>query len=70
MSIPELKKMVEETSREERVFLAAYLRHLQRGEQEGHRDRLDQLCDEFSSGRRYSIGLASNLHDKLEEGDR
>lgn len=70
MSITELKKIVDETSGEERVFLAAYLRHVERRHDPAHRETLDRLCEEARSGRRYSLSRARELHDKLEAGDR
>lgn len=54
MSIAELKKIVDETTGEERVFLAAYLRHVERRHDPGHREKLDRLCEEATSGRRFS----------------
>ncbi len=70
MSIAELKKIVEDTSSEERIFLAAYLQHVERRDDPVHRERLDRLCDEFSSSRRYSLKRVRDLHSKLEEGDK
>ncbi len=43
MSIAELKKIVEDTSSEERIFLAAYLQHVERRDDPVHRERLDRL---------------------------
>lgn len=70
MSIAELKKIVDGTNREERSFLAAYLRHVERRNDRDHRARLDELGDEFSSGPRFSLEKARDLHARLEEGDR
>ena len=70
MSIAELKKIVDETSGDQRVFLAAYLRHVERRDDLAHRENLDRLCEEATSGQRYSLERARELHSKLEAGDR
>ena len=62
MGIAELKKVVEDTNREERIFLAAYLQHVERRDNPAHRKGLDSLCDEVSSGRRYSLERFRDLH--------
>lgn len=70
MSIADLKKVVDGSNRQERVFLAAYLRHVNRRDDPNHRKKLDDLCGEFESGQRFSLKRAGELSDDLEKGDR
>ena len=70
MSITELKNIVDRTTDEERIFLAAYLRHVERRNDQAHQEKLDHLCEEAASGQRYSLERVRDLHTKLAAGDR
>ena len=55
MSVVELKRVVDESSEEERVFLAAYLQHVERASSPQNADNLDRWLREMETGKKASL---------------
>jgi len=66
MSTAELKKTIERLDSEDRVFLAAYLKHLRRVEDPGYQAELSALNAEIDNGRGFSLDQVQRMHDALK----
>lgn len=53
-------------SPEERVFLAAYLKHLARVEDVAYRSELGRLDQEIDAGKKFSLAQVQRMHDSLK----
>ncbi|HEY1172219.1 MAG TPA: hypothetical protein VGH19_12670 [Verrucomicrobiae bacterium] len=67
MSTKELIRTANELNSEERVFLAAYLKHLARVDDPAYRTQLTQLNEEIDSGKRFTLQQVKRLHKALEK---
>jgi hypothetical protein len=65
MSIQELKKELEATSDEDRLFLLAYLKHLTHRDDPGYRKHLAGRASELESSK-VSLDQIKRLHSALE----
>lgn len=66
MTLLEIKRSVEGASGEDRLFLEAYLRHLNRADDPGNAADLDQRMREMDEGRKVSLSTALRLHESLK----
>lgn len=66
MSLQELKAGIEQSTPEERLFLAAYLKHLARKDDPAYRADLAQRIDEMKAGKRFSLDQVKRVHQSLE----
>lgn len=65
MSVAELKKMVDQTTPEERLFLQAYLDHLARRDDPANAEDLFRRMKEIDSGKKVTLAQARKLHQAL-----
>ena len=66
MSVAELKEIVDESTAEGRVFLEAYLQHLNRvTDPESGRD-LDERLMQMDAGNKISLTRALEMHEALK----
>ena len=65
MSVTELKKTVENLTAEERVFLAAYLKHLSRVDDPAYQAELTRLNEEISTGKKFTLPQVLRMHEAL-----
>jgi hypothetical protein len=65
MTLQELKRGIDESAPEDRLFLAAYLRHLAQKDDEAYRAELARRRDEMSAGKRFSIEQVRRVHENL-----
>jgi hypothetical protein len=66
MSTAELKQTAESRTAEERVFLAAYLKHLSRKDEPAYQADLTRLNDEIEGGKRFTLDQVQHLHETLK----
>ncbi len=66
MSTTEIKKTAENLTPEERVYLAAYLKHLARVDDPSYQAELARLNDEIDTGKKFSLEQVTRLHDALK----
>jgi hypothetical protein len=66
MTLEELKQGIDQSTEEDRLFLAAYLKHLNRKDDPAYRRELSRLRDEMNEGKRYSLEQVKRVHDALE----
>lgn len=66
MTIAEIKTGIEQSTPEERAYLAAFLKHLARKDDPAHRAELTRLNEEFESGKKFSLDQVKRLHKTLE----
>ena len=55
MSVAEIKQVVDRATDEERVFMAAYLQHVERATNSSHALELDQKLSEVETGKSLSL---------------
>ena len=67
MSTADLKRAAESLSLEDRVFMAAYLKHLGRVDDRAYQDELTRLNAEIDAGRKLSLEQVRRLHKALED---
>ena len=65
MSSAELMQTADRLTGEERVFLAAYLKHLARVEDPRYQAELSRLDREVDVGKKYSLDQVQRMHDAL-----
>lgn len=65
MSVVELKKMVDQTTPEERMFLQAYLDHLARRDDPANAQDLTRRMKEMDAGKKVTLAQAKKLHQAL-----
>ncbi|MBM3883753.1 MAG: hypothetical protein FJ387_29280 [Verrucomicrobia bacterium] len=66
MSTAELKRTAESLNAEERVFLAACLKHLARVDDPAYRAELTRLNDELDAGKRFTLAQVQRMHEALQ----
>jgi len=66
MSTAELKQTAESLNAEERIFLAAYLKHLARRDDPAYQAELTRLNDEIEGGRKFTLDQVQHLHETLK----
>jgi hypothetical protein len=66
MSSTELIKTANSLNPEERVFLAAYLKHLTRVDNPAYQSELSRLNQEIDDGKKFSLEQVKRLHDSLK----
>ncbi len=66
MSVAELKKTVESLSADERLFLAAYLKHLSRVDDPSYQSDLTRLNAEIDSGKKLTLPQVVRMHEALK----
>ena len=66
MSVAELKEIVDKSTEEERIFLEAYLQHLNRvADPENGRD-LDERLGQMDAANKVSLTKAFEMHQALK----
>lgn len=63
MSTAELKQTAESLNAAERIFLAAYLKHLSRVDDPAYQAQLTRLNDEIEGGKKLTLDQAQHLHE-------
>ena len=66
MSVAELKKTAENLTPEERIFLAAYLKHLARVDDPAYQEELSRLNGEIDAGKKFSLSQVVRMHEALK----
>lgn len=66
MSHQELKATVDSLSADDRIWLAAYLIHLERRDSEANKAELTRLNQEIDAGRCYTLEQLEKVHAALE----
>jgi hypothetical protein len=68
MTVAELKTGIEQSSPEERLYLAAFLKHLGRKDDPAYRAELTRLNAEIDEGegKKFSLEQVKRLHETLE----
>lgn len=66
MSLAEAKRMVDQMSAEERLFLAAYLHHRLRVDDPANRADLEERMRQVEAGNKVTLERAWELHKALE----
>jgi hypothetical protein len=66
MTMAEIKSGIEQSTFEERAYLAAFLKHLARKDDPAYQSELTRLNDEIDSGRKISLAQAIRLHETLK----
>jgi hypothetical protein len=66
MTVAEIKSGIEQSSPEERAYLAAFLKHLARKDDRVYRSELTRLNEEIDGGKKFSLTQAKRLHDTLK----
>ena len=67
MSVLEIKRVVEKLKPEERLFLLAYLKHLQRADSPGRKSQLGGRLRAMDAGKKIPLEKAVKIHEKMEE---
>ena len=66
MSTTEIKAAIDKMNREDRLFVAAYLRHLARAGDPAHRARLGAATRRMRAGKNVRLETVKRLHRNLE----
>ena len=66
MTVQELKQGIEASAPEDRLFLAAYLKHLAQKDDPAYRAELARRRDEMGGGKRFSLEQVKRVHENLE----
>ena len=66
MSVMELKKTVGSLNAEERLFLAAYLKHLARVDDPPYQSHLTRLNAEIDAGKKFTLPQVVRMHEALK----
>ena len=66
MSTLELKRTAENLTAEERVYLAAYLKHLARVDTPAYQAELTRLNNEIDTGKKFTLAQVQRLHEALQ----
>ena len=67
MSKVEIMQAARELSEDDRLLLAAYLKHLSRIETPAYKQELTRLNNEFSQGKVFTMEQVQRLHDNLSK---
>ena len=59
-------RTAESLGAEERVFLAAYLRHLARVDDPAYQAELTRLNEEIDTGKKFTLDQVERLHETLK----
>jgi hypothetical protein len=65
VTVEELKRGIEESSPEERLLLAAYLKHLERKDDPAYKKELTRLNQEIDDGKKFTLEQVRHLHETL-----
>jgi hypothetical protein len=65
MSVVELKKVVDKSTPEERLFLEAYLLHLRRRDDPANAADLSKRMSEMDQGKKITLAKVKKLHQAL-----
>jgi len=65
MSLTEIKTAIDGLNDEERIFLAAYMRHKIDEDSTARREEIAAIRDEMAAGRRFTIAQLRKRHDEL-----
>ncbi|MEK7678271.1 MAG: hypothetical protein AAB676_20770 [Verrucomicrobiota bacterium] len=65
MSVAELKRVVDDTTPDERLFLEAYLAHLHRRDDPANAADLARRMREMDAGKKVTLARARTLHQAL-----
>jgi len=65
MTVAELKRCIEQSTPEERVYLAALLKHLARKDDPAYKSELNRLNKEIDEGKKFSLDQVKRLHETL-----
>lgn len=65
MSVAELKRVVDDTTPDERLFLEACLTHLRRRDDPANADDLARRMREMGAGKKVTLTRARKLHQAL-----
>jgi len=63
MTLAEIKAGIEQSSPEERAYLAAFLKHLGRKDDPAYRSELTRLNQEIEDGKKFSLAQVKRLHE-------
>ena len=66
MTVDELKRGIEQSTPEQRLFLAAYLKHLARNDDPAYHAELTRLNKEIDEGKKFSLEQVKHLHETLK----
>jgi hypothetical protein len=66
LTVTEIKSGIEQSSAEERAYLAAFLKHLARRADPAYRSELTRLNEEIDHGKKFSLAQAQRLHETLK----
>ena len=66
MTVEEIKNGIEQSTPEERVYLAALLKHLARKDDPAYRSELGRLNEEIDGGKKFSLEQVKRLHETLK----
>jgi hypothetical protein len=66
MTVAEIKNGIEQSTPEERAYLAAFLKHLARKDDPAYQAELTRLNDEIDQGKKISLSQATQLHETLK----
>ncbi len=66
MTVAEIKSGIEQSTLEERAYLAAFLKHLARKDDPAYQSELTRLNEEIDSGKKISLAQAKQLHETLK----
>jgi hypothetical protein len=66
MTVAEIKSGIEQSSSEERAYLAAFLKHLARKDDPAYQSELMRLNQEIDNGKKISLAQAKQLHETLK----
>ena len=66
MSTSDLMRTAEGLSLEDRLFLAAYLKHLGRAEDPAYQTELTRLNAQIDAGQKLTLDQVTRLHEALE----
>ena len=66
MSTTEIMRTAESLGAEERVFLAAYLKHLTRVDDPAYQAELTRLNEEIDTGKKFTLDQVQRLHETLQ----
>jgi hypothetical protein len=66
MTVEQIKEEIEHSSPEERLYLAAFLKHLARKDDPSYQSELAELNKEIDSSRKFSLDQVKRLHETLK----
>lgn len=65
MTVDDLRRGIEESTPEQRLFLAAFLKHLTRRDDPEYQKDLARLNQEIDEGKRFTLEQVKRLHETL-----